>query len=394
MTVQPTLERRPRPHGRDAELRSVAAVLDAPRRGGFGLLVLLGDPGMGRTALLDHAAASFTGGPVVRVTASPGDFRVPGGGLRALHDALTARGTVRQPTAAEPTGADLADALRAASADGPPLLCLDDAHVWDERSRRSLATVLRGVPRTGRVAVLVTALRRHPGSRDFAELPSVVLGPLSRRAAGCVVDDLAAGPVDASVREELVTEAEGNPALLAFLAERLSPARLAGCAPLPRPLLDTAALRRVVSPAPDELPQDIRALLLLVAAASEGDPAGGAAGGTADAALVRDAARRAGLPEAAFAAAEAAGLLVWSSGRVGCATVPLRRLLYEEAAPARRRAAHGALAAALGGARDPLARLTHTALSVRGPAPRLAAALAAEAAREGARHPHHERSAA
>ncbi|OEJ97443.1 AAA family ATPase [Streptomyces thermolilacinus] len=395
MTVQPTLERRSRPHGRDAELRSVAAVLDAPRRGGSGLLVLLGDPGMGRTALLDHAAASFTGGPVVRVPAAPGDCRVPGGGLRALCDALTARGTVRHPAAEEePTGAALADALRAASADGPPLLCVDDAHVWDERSRRALAAVLRGVPRTGPVAVLVTALRRHPGSRDFAGLPSVVLGPLSRRPAGCVVDDLAAGPVDASVREELVTEAEGNPALLAFLAERLSPARLAGCVPLPRPLVDTAALRRVVSPAPDELPDEVRALLLLVAAASEDDTAGGTAGGTADAALVRDAARGAGLPGAVFAAAEAAGLLVWSSGRVGCATVPLRRLVYEEAAPARRRAAHGALAAALGGARNPLARLTHTALSVQGPAPRLAAALAAEAAREGARHPHHERSAA
>ncbi|CAL9343743.1 AAA family ATPase [Streptomyces sp. enrichment culture] len=396
MTVQPTLERRPRPpHGRDAELRSVAAVLDAPRRGGSGLLVLLGDPGMGRTALLDHAAASFTGGPVVRVTAAPGDCRVPGGGLRALYGALTARGTVRDPAVGdEPAGADLADALRAASADGPPLLCVDDAHLWDERSRRSLATVLRGAPLAGPVAVLVTALRRHPGSGDFAGLPSLLLAPLSRRAAGCVMDDLAAGPVDPSVREELVTEADGNPALLAFLAERLSPARLAGCAPLPRPLVDTAALRRVVSPAPDELPDEVRELLLLVAAASEDGAAGGTAGGTADAALVREAARGAGLPETAFAAAEAAGLLVWSSGRVGCATVPLRRLVYEDAAPARRRAAHGALAAAPGAARDPLARLTHTALSVRGPAPRLAAALAAEAAREDARHPHHERSAA
>ncbi|CAL9349046.1 hypothetical protein SUDANB99_00412 [Streptomyces sp. enrichment culture] len=437
MTVQPTFERCSRPHGRDAELRSVAAVLDAPRRGGCGVLVLLGDPGMGRTALLDHAAAAFTGGPVVRVAAAPGDCRVPGGGLRVLCDALARHGAAPDapppdahmadrhmptPHTAAPhmagahmagrhmedahtdtahmegphtadapmEGPRLADALRAASAGGTPLVCVDDAHLWDEASRRSLAAFLRDAPRTGPVAVLLTAARRHPGSRDFAGLPSVVLGPLSRGAAARVVDDAAAVPVEPSVREELVTEADGNPALLVLLAERLSPARLAGSEPLPGPLVDTVALRRVVSPAPDELPEEVRALLLLVAAASEDGPAGG----TADAGLVRDAARHAGLPGRVFAAAEAAGLLVRSGGRVGCATVPLRRLVYEDAAPDRRRAAHGTLAAALDGSRNPLARLTHTALSVPGPDPRLAAALAAEAAREDARRPHRERSAA
>ncbi|WP_189530123.1 helix-turn-helix transcriptional regulator [Streptomyces roseolilacinus] len=395
MTVEPTLERPSRVHGRDVELRSVAAALDAPRHGGGGLLLVTADPGLGRTALLDHAAASFTAGPVLRTAATPGDSGAPGSGLRALYDALARRGSPYgaggdAAPAGPPAAGPLAAALRAASASGPLLLCVDDAHLWDEPSRRTLAALLRDVRPAGPVAVLVTAVRRHPGSRDFAGLPSVVLGPLSRGAAAAVVDDLAAGPVDASVREELVTEAEGNPALLAFLVERLSAAQLAGRAPLPRPLVDAAALTRVVRPGPAELPEELGDLLLLVAAASQGDPDGG----TADAALVQDAARRSGLPGSALAAAEAAGLVGWAGGRIACATPALRRAVYAEAPPARRRAAHGALALALDAGRHPLARLTHTALSVRGPDPHLAAALAAEATRGDVRHPPRERSSA
>ncbi|MDT9683902.1 LuxR C-terminal-related transcriptional regulator [Streptomyces sp. TRM76323] len=395
MTVQPILERPSPVHGRDVELRSVAAALDAPRHGGGGLLVVTADPGLGRTALLDHAVASFAAGPALRVGATPGDSRAPGSGLRALCGALAHHRPTRGAhgdgaPAGVPDADSLAASLRAASASGPLLLCVDDAHLWDEPSRRSLAALLRDARRTGPVAVLVTTVRRHPGSRDFAGLPSVVLGPLSRGAAAAVVDDLATGPVDASVREELVTEAEGNPALLAFLVERLSAAQLAGRAPLPRPLVDAAALTRVVSPGPAELPEEVRESLLLVAAASEDGPDGG----TADAALVQDAARHWGLPVSALAAAEAAGLVRWAGGRIGCATAALRRAVYSEAPPARRRAAHGALALAVDADRYPLARLTHTALSVRGPDPRLAAALAAEATRAEARHPHHERSSA
>ncbi|MFJ3160907.1 helix-turn-helix transcriptional regulator [Streptomyces kanasensis] len=411
MTREPTWQGSPGARGvrgREEELRAVAAVLEGARHGDGGVLVVTAAPGLGRTALLDAGAAAFDAGPVVSVRGTPGGTRVPGGGARALHralEAVTGRGDVpgtRHPGGVVDAGA-LEAAMRAAAGAAPLLVRVDDAHLWDGPSRRALAGAVRRAWRPGPVGVLVSVVHRHAGAVDFADLPSVVLDPLPYGVAATLVDELTAGRVDPPVAEELVAEAGGNPALLTFLLERLSVAQLEGRAPLPRPLADAAALARVVSPRPSELPPAVRDLLLLVAAAGE-------AGGGADAALVLRAGRRFGLPAAAFAHAEAAGLVGWDGGRVRCSTELLRRAVYAGAGPARRRAAHGALAAALTPDRSPgaapstpdrslpdpsaLARLAHTALSVRGPAPGVAAALAAEASREDPRRSHRERAAA
>ncbi|WP_228983925.1 LuxR family transcriptional regulator [Streptomyces sp. DH12] len=429
MTREPTWQESTGPRGvrgREEELRSVDAVLEGARHGGGGVLVVAAAPGLGRSALLDAGAAAFDAGPAVCVRGTPGGSRVPGGGVRALHRALAAvtgegGAGITPPAPRGPGGAGDAEALegalRAAAGPAPLLVCVDDAHLWDGPSRRALAGAVRRAWRPGPVGVLLSVVHRHPGAADFAGLPSVVLAPLPYGVAAGLVDERTGGRVDPPVREELVAEAAGNPALLTFLLERLSAAQLEGRAPLPRPLADAAALARAVSPHPSDLPPAVADVLLLVAAA--GEP-----GGAADAALVLRAGRRLGLPAAAFAHAEAAGLLGWDGGRARCSTDLLRRAVYAGADPARRRAAHGALAAALvpdrstAGARAPdrsapasrslvgdlpeqrapdpraLARLAHTALSVRGPAPGVAAALAAEASRDDPRRSHRERAAA
>ncbi|WP_236244795.1 hypothetical protein [Streptomyces sp. CC210A] len=134
----------------------------------------------------------------------------------------------------------------------------------------------------------------------------------------------------------------------------------------------------------------VRDMLLLTASALAPDPECG----DVDAGLVLGAGRRLGLTPSVLAAAEADGLVRWSGGRVGFTCGRLRAAVYDRAPAARRRAAHAALALASAREGRRLVRLVHVALSVRGPAPRLAAELATEAAREDAGRSHRERASA
>ncbi|MFF5159349.1 LuxR C-terminal-related transcriptional regulator [Streptomyces sp. NPDC000348] len=345
--------------------QAVHRLLDGLRTDG-GVRVVTGEPGCGRTAFLEYAAASFRAGPVWHVRAGSGRTAPP---LSGLHTLLRAAGRTVRAAGDGTAGETLFDVLRAAAGASPLLVCVDDAHLWDAASRAALGHAAARVRAAGvRAGLLLTVPGHRPVDRELAALPVLRLGPLAPGDAARVVDEATGGAVDPGVREELVTAAEGNPALLLALVHRLSPAQLGGRRALPRPLADGEVLTGVVGGCLTDGPPDGAGLLLTTAAAvrATGEP-------DADADLVRRAAGTGAarpLPE----------VLVLAEGRLRFRSALLGRAVYAGAPPERRRAAHRALAACLAGTgTDGVRALLHRSRAVTGPAPGLAAELAAAA---------------
>ncbi|WP_328491955.1 LuxR family transcriptional regulator [Streptomyces sp. NBC_00414] len=373
---------RPRPlHGRSGELAALTALLDRPGANAP-VLVLTGDPGLGRTALVDRAAHSFEAGPVLRVRASRAESGLPHSGVHALRcaaGALPGGQAVGVPEAgAAPEW--LLQLLTAIAAGAPLLVCVDDAHLWDAPSRAALGFAARRLPAAGPVRLLLTVAGQHAVDPDFAALPVLTLAPLTSSAADALLDELlegtTCGPVDPAVRRELSEEARGNPALLRALVARLSPAELSGEHRLPWPLADADTLRNVVGGHLAGLSADAGELLLLVAAAHEHDPESGGA----DAELVRAAAARLDRARTVPGPERIPDLLVLSDGRLRFTSPVIRRAVHLCARPDRRRAAHRALAAVLESEGHGLVALLHRAWSIAGHAPPMADQLAAAAA--------------
>ncbi|WP_405962555.1 helix-turn-helix transcriptional regulator [Streptomyces sp. NBC_00723] len=344
-----------------------------------GVRVVTGEPGCGRTAFLARVARSCPAASVVDVRADRVASAVPLGGLRALLRALGAPvgpwSATGQPCAA------LLDALRAASAGRPMLLCVDDAHLWDAPTRAAVGRAAEQLRGNGRVGVLLSVSGHRPVDREFAALPVVRVDPLSPVEAAALLDEATGGALDRAVRDDLVDAAEGSPALLLGMVRRLSPAQIRGHRRLPGPPADAELLTGLVrgfltgfTPVQEDL------LLTVAAAVRDADD-------TEDSRIGLALARRAAehlrgtrpgtgsvpppdpLPE----------VLVLADGEVGFHSDLLRRAVYAGARPERRRAAHRALARALeeaGAARLPA--LLHRARSAtvprRGTATELAVA--------------------
>ncbi|MGW0568184.1 LuxR C-terminal-related transcriptional regulator [Streptomyces tauricus] len=366
-----------RPHGRSAELAALATLLDLPGADPP-VLVLTGDPGLGRTALMAWAAESFTAGPVLRVRASRAESALPLSGAHALRcaaDGLPEGWTVGSPDAGT-TPEWLLRSLTAAAAGAPLLVCVDDAHLWDAPSRAALGFAARRLPAAGPVRLLLTVTGQHAADPDFAALPVLTLGPLPSSAMDALLDGTACGPVDPAVRAELLDEAQGNPALLRALVAGLSPAELAGEHRLPWPLADAEALRSVAGAYLTGYSAAAGELLLLVAAAHEHDPEGVGA----DADLVRGAVARLDPAQAALGSDRLPDVLALSDGRFRFTSPLIRRAVHVCAPPDRRRAAHRALASVLESEGYGLVALLHRAWSIAGHAPPLADQLSAAAA--------------
>ncbi|MFF0200798.1 LuxR C-terminal-related transcriptional regulator [Streptomyces sp. NPDC005017] len=378
----------PRLHGRGPQLRALAALSDRlPERAG--VLVVTGEPGIGRTALLDHAAHSFPAGPVHRPHADPAPGRRPYGGLRAVLRALDPGGP-RGPADPEAGAGVLLAALRAAAGGEPLLLCVDDVHLWDGPSLAVLGRAARRLTEAGPVVLLTAAAGYAP--RELAGLPTTHLLPLSPSAAAAVLDDATGTGADQAVRDALLEEADGNPALLLALAGRLSCADPAGSRPLPAPPADPGTLTAVAGPFLRGLPPDADGLLLVTAAALRGAEGDGGDGGDVDAGVVGAALSGRGLLLDPLADASPALLL--ADGRLRFAGAVLRRAVYAGAAPDRRRAAHLALARVLEGDGDRLRALLHRAWAATGADPELAAELTAAASDPRCPAPHRLRSLA
>ncbi len=363
-----------------------------PERGGA--LVVRGDPGIGKTALLAvaSAAASSKGVSVLRTAGAQSEIGLAFAGLHQLlrpvltrldrlprpqRNALSAAFGAIDVPAPDPFLIGLAalNLLTDAAEQVPLLLVVDEAHWLDPPTAGALAFIARRVDAEP-IAVLF-AVRDGTASRlDGAGLPELRLGGLDDEAASELVDASAAD-LTPGLRRRVLQIAAGNPLALLELpaALRLDDARIDGLSPGTVSL--TSRLERTFAGQMSGLPPQTRDLLLC-AAADERAPA---AELLAAASLLRGAE----VPLDAAAAAEGAGLASITDGSVIFRHPLVRSAIYQSASAGRRRQVHAALAAVLTG--EPDRRLWHVVASTAGPDETIAREvelLSARLARRGA----------
>ena len=374
--------------GRRRECAALDALLDSARAGSSGVLVVRGEAGIGKTALLDYAACQARGFRVARLCGVESEIELPFAALHLLLAAMPPRmdqlpGPQREALAValgEREGA-APDRLRvgmavlnllADTADEQPLACLiDDAHWLDQSSLQALAFSARRL--LAERAALVFVL---PDPSDVAELtglPELTVSRLGDPDARLLLASAVHGRLDPSVEDRIVAEAHGNPLSLLQLPRLLGPADLAGGFGLPgtRPLPDR--LQAGFSRQYQELPRSTRQLVLIAAA----EPSG-------DANLLWRAAASQGISRDAAGPAEAVELAEFGT-RVHFRHPLIRSAIYQAAGPAERRAAHGALADATDPRADPDRWAWHRAQATAGPDEAVAAELARSAGRAQAR---------
>ncbi|MGY1650133.1 AAA family ATPase [Geodermatophilus sp. SYSU D01119] len=365
---------------RAAEMGRLDRLLDDARAGRARLLVVEGEAGVGKTALLRAAAARATG--FGRVTArgietdaalphaALGELlaplrpllgEVPPGQAAALAGAL-GWGPADVPGDRHLVAAGTLSLLAAAAAEAPLLVTVDDLQWADPQSAGAVLFAARRM-HADRVAVVVT---RRPGADPGAGDDVLRLADLDPAAA----PDLLAGTVAGPVARRLAARLGGNPLALREVAAALTPAQRAGDEPLPAELPAGPGLAGAFGPELAALTAGARQAVLLVAASEDGG-----------AAAVAAALTRAGLDaDAALDAAEQRGVVVRSGGVLALRHPLLRSLAWSRASPAERRRAHRLLAEAAREG-DDVARTWHRALATTGPDEALAAELADVAGR-------------
>ncbi len=343
-----------------------------PERGGA--LVVRGDPGIGKTALLAaaSAAASSNGVSVLLTAGAPSETGLAFAGLHQLlrpvltwldrlpgpqRDALSAAfGTLDIP-APDPFMIALAalNLLACAAERGPLLLVVDEAQWLDPPTASVLAFVARRVDAEP-IAVLFALRTGVASALDGAGLPELRLGGLGDEAAGELLDASAAD-LTPGLRRRVLGVAAGNPLALLELPDALrrDDARIDGVSPGPVSL--TSRLERAFARQVSGLPARTRDLLLVAAA----DERASAAELLAAASLLRGAE----VPLDAWAPAEGAGLASIVGGSIVFRHPLVRSAIYQSAGAGRRRRVHAALAAML--TDEPDRRLWHVAASTVGP---------------------------
>jgi DNA-binding CsgD family transcriptional regulator len=368
--------------GRDRECARLDAIIAEARAGAGGALVLRGDPGIGKTALLAWASERAEGMAILRARGVESEIELAYAGLlEALRPALGAlerlpapqatalRGALGLgPAAASDrylVGAATLSLIAAHAEDAPVVVLVDDVHWLDPSSAAALVFAARRLVADAAAMVFATRVGER-AAVDDAGLPELELGGLDAAAARMVLVRAAGGPVPPATAEWLHAATGGNPLGLVELAAeapRLGPAPVDAPAPLGARI--EGALRRRLG----GLSAGARAALL-VAAASDAD----------DVAPVLRAAPAVGGSLVGLEEAERAGLVHLGAGRLVFQHPLVRSAAYAAGSGAERRAAHRALADALEPAEEDR-RAWHVAAGTVDPDEAVAARLAAVAAR-------------
>ncbi|MGW5681585.1 ATP-binding protein [Nonomuraea sp. NPDC003754] len=353
-------------YGRTREQEALDRLLRDAADGVSGVLVLGGDPGVGKSALLDHAVeragAEFT---VLRGGGVESEAELPYAGLHLLLmpvleqlealpevQATALRGALGMTAARAGdrflVGVAVLSLLAAVSAERPLLCVVDDTQWLDRASADALLFAARRL-RSERVALLLAAREEFhaPG------LPELRVPPLDASASAELVDAIAPG-LAVDVRERVLAEAGGNPLGLIELPRSAPGGGDLGELPLTRRLLDAFGQRLTA------LSEPAGTLLLVAAAEDTGDPA-----------LILRAAARLGADERALEECERSGLVEVAGARVRFRHPLVRSAVYQAAGFARRGAVHRALAEVS----EPERRIWHLAAAVTEPDERLAAEL-------------------
>ena len=360
--------------GRSGELEILRRLIAKARGGRSAVLVVRGEPGIGKTELLRHLTPEASGFWVARVAGVESEMELPFAGLYQLCAPMLGR----LGSLAEPQRRGLSVAFGLASGESPdrflvalatlslmaeaaeeqPMLCVvDDAQWLDQASAQVLGFVGRRL--LAEPIALVFAIRTtasgDPAPDHLAGLPELRLGGLDDQSARALLATVASGPLDASVRARILAETHGHPLAVLELYRDRSAADLAGGFALPdaRDLPERIEHQYAVRLA--ELPEDVQRLVLLAAAEPVGDPA-----------LILRAARLLGLDTGTVNLAAAADLLQFGAN-VRFRHPLVRSAAYRAAAAEARRAVHEALAAATDPQTDPDRRAWHHAHAAAGP---------------------------
>ncbi|HYV80786.1 MAG TPA: ATP-binding protein, partial [Streptosporangiaceae bacterium] len=375
---------------RRSERAVVDRLLDRARTGNSAVLVVRGEPGIGKTVLLDYAAsrASASGFRVVRGWGVESEMELAFAGLHQLcvpllgrldqlpkpqRDALAVAFGMREGQAPDRFLVGLAVlSLLAATAEDQPLACVvDDAQWLDRASVQCLAFAARRL--LAEPIALIFAVREPADDQELAGMAGLTVSGLGLADARTLLASAIGGRVDAQVRDRIVAETGGNPLALLQLPRGLGPGELAGgfWLPDPRPLtnrIEDSFYRQFRS-----LPRQTRRLVLTAAAEPTGDVT-----------LLWRAAELQEIPPDAVAAAETAGL-VELGARVHFSHPLARSAVYQAAAAGDRRAAHRALAEATDPHADADRRAWHLAHAAPRPDETVAAELERSAGRAQAR---------
>ena len=369
--------------GRGAESGRVESLLDGARAGRSEVLVLRGEAGIGKSALLHHAVRAAGDMPVLQAVGLESESDLAFAGLhQLLRPVLDRLDCLPGPHASSVRRAfGLADGpidnpflislatltLLSDVADGSGVLCVvDDAQWLDRSSADVLLSVARRLDAEGIVLLLAA---RDGDPRGPAPLPELRVGGLEPAAAA----ELLPERIDPGVRARLLEIAGGNPLALLELPASLTPAQLAGGAPLSEPLPIGEGVERAFIGQASGLSDAAQALLLVVAADD-----------TEQLHTVCDAAAKLGIDLDALDELEAARLVVVDGTRIAVRHPLVRSAVYRSAISRQRRTAHLALAEVLGAAGDQARRAWHRAAAAQGPDDAIAADL--EAAARQARH--------
>ena len=351
--------------GRERECAAIDRLLEASAQGESSSLVIRGEAGMGKTALLEHAAERSGDRTVLRVVGVEVESDLGFAGLDGLlrpilnrmadlpeADALSgALGLAPSRSSDRLLVSAAALSLLAAAADDQPLLCLiDDVQFLDVASAEALVFSARRL--AAEPVAMIFSVREGAG-REFSApgLPELALESLAPEEAARLLESSAPAATE-PVRNWLLAQAAGNPLALLELPVGLSAPQLQGHSALPETTPLTSGLREAFAQRIERLPADTQTALLIAALDDREEVA-----------AVMGASSEAGLAEDALDAAEREGLLRLADGTLEFRHPLVRSALLESSTHSERRAAHGALAAALSGDQHADRRVWHQALA-------------------------------
>jgi DNA-binding NarL/FixJ family response regulator len=371
--------------GRAEERRTLRDIVASVRAGMSGALTLRGEAGIGKTALLEEIVQTASDFDVLRVVGIEAEMNLRFAALHQLlvplldeltalpepqANALRAAFGMGDSVAADRFLVGLATLtlLATAATKRGVILVVDDAQWLDQESESVLAFVARRLY-ADQIGMFIGM--RVPTERDVAVdgLPSLEIGPLTRAAAGELIEAVAGRAVDDDIRTRVIADARGNPLAIVELTRDLTENATAGRALLPEPLsldrqLEARFLRQVRA-----LPAPTQRLLLTAATDPTGDPA-----------LLWRAGATLDFDEDAAKEAEAADLINFGPP-ISFRHPLIREAIYHGAGESERRATHRALADAIDIARDPDRHAWHRAASALAPDEEIAAELEAAALR-------------
>src|SRR3954454_15909074 len=318
--------------GRQDECAVLDGLLDGARAGRSGVLVVRGEAGIGKTALLEHAIESASDVTSLRAVGVESEMELPFAALHLLcapvldfvdrlpppqRDALEITFGVSAGAPPDRFLVALATlSLYSEAAQERPLLCvIDDAQWLDRASAQALGFVARRL--LAEPVVLLVAARETTDA--FADLPELLIEGLADAEARKLLAAVIPGRLDDRVADQLVAEARGNPLALIELPRGLSPAQLAGGFGLPAAPSLAGRIEQSFLQQLEALPEDTQRLLLVAAAEPLGDPA-----------LLWRAAERLGITGTARDPAQTAGLIE-INGRVRFRHPLVRSAVYRAA---------------------------------------------------------------